>query len=154
MELLKITTVWFCANVDLLVLAGIGLILFTEGCMGLCFVFVLEAVLVIQGYFHWCRSAHEKQRPFLFLIPQDEMTDKKEWHGRKSWTNEKGLHWNNLKLVALYCKIFFDWFFDRTGEVYGRNSEFSADPFISLLCSNINKSLLKLGWFSYLHYHF
>lgn len=43
----------------------------------------------------------------------------------------------NLNLVALYYKMFFDQYFDRTKEVHGKNSEFSADPFISLVCMNL-----------------
>lgn len=38
----------------LLVLAGIRLIFFTEAHMGLWFGFLLEAVLIIQGCFHYC----------------------------------------------------------------------------------------------------
>ena len=37
-----------------LVLAGIELIFFIVASMGLCFGFVLETVLIIQGYFSYC----------------------------------------------------------------------------------------------------
>jgi len=39
-----------------LVLAGVELIFFIVAIMGLCFGFVLETVLVIQGCFSYCRA--------------------------------------------------------------------------------------------------
>lgn len=40
-----------------LVLIGTELILFTAASMGLCFVFVLEMLLIVQRCFHYCREA-------------------------------------------------------------------------------------------------
>lgn len=40
-----------------LVLIGTELIFFTAACMGLCFVFVLEMLLIVQRCFLYCRAA-------------------------------------------------------------------------------------------------
>lgn len=53
----------------MLVLAGTGFVFFIVGGRGLCFVFGLEMMLTMQGYF---AAADTDSRPFLLLTPSHQ----------------------------------------------------------------------------------
>lgn len=51
-------------------MAQVELVFFTVAKLGICFGFVLDTVLVIQGYFSLLMSsAYRESRPFLLLTP-------------------------------------------------------------------------------------
>ena len=65
-----------------LVLAWIELIFFIVASMRLCFGFVLETVLIIQGCFRYCWAVLTQSRPFLLLTPPHQRVG---WGCTRSW---------------------------------------------------------------------